>query len=107
MRAGIKFFLSSNGVILTKGDDTGFLRPEFFRVVTDADGIPLAGWNRLPVSPESQTPGDSRERPEQHPEQPGSEAMTTTSTNTKVGTDMAADGNSSSLSQNTRQLEVT
>ena len=36
--AGIKFFLSDNGVVLTEGDDKGFLRPEFFERVEDAKG---------------------------------------------------------------------
>ena len=30
MSAGIKFFLSDNGVVLTPGDDRGFVPPEFF-----------------------------------------------------------------------------
>ena len=34
--AGIKFFLSDNGVILTEGDDEGLLKPEFFERVEDA-----------------------------------------------------------------------
>ena len=36
--AGIKFFLSDNGVILTEGDGEGFLRPEFFEKVENAKG---------------------------------------------------------------------
>ena len=36
--AGIKFFLSDNGVILTEGDAEGFLRPEFFEKVENAKG---------------------------------------------------------------------
>ena len=36
--AGIKFFLSDNGVILTEGDSEGFLRPEFFEKVESAKG---------------------------------------------------------------------
>ena len=31
--AGIKFFLSDNGVILAEDDGEGFLRPEFFERV--------------------------------------------------------------------------
>jgi 2'-phosphotransferase len=41
---GIKFFLSANGVVLTAGDDTGFLKPEFFSRVEDKKGVPLPGW---------------------------------------------------------------
>lgn len=47
LRAGIKFYLSSNGVILTKGDTTGYLRPEIFKLVTDVEGNALHGWNGL------------------------------------------------------------
>lgn len=36
--AGIKFFLSDNGVILTEGDGEGFLKPEFFEKVENAKG---------------------------------------------------------------------
>lgn len=42
--AGIKFFLSANGVVLTEGDDSGILRPEFFLRVTDKKGNELTGW---------------------------------------------------------------
>jgi 2'-phosphotransferase len=37
--AGIKFFLSDNGVVLTEGDAEGFLRPEFFEKAEDAKGV--------------------------------------------------------------------
>ena len=43
--AGIKFYLSANGVVLTEGDEKGFLRPEFFSRVETTDRVPLAGWD--------------------------------------------------------------
>lgn len=41
LQAKIPFFLSANGVVLSKGDESGYLRPVFFKVVTDAQGNPL------------------------------------------------------------------
>ena len=43
--AGINFYLSANGVVLTEGDEKGFLPPEFFSRVESADRKPLAGWD--------------------------------------------------------------
>jgi 2'-phosphotransferase len=54
--AGIKFFLSANGVVLTAGDDTGFLKPEFFSRVEDKKGVPLPGWDGNKAST-TQEPG--------------------------------------------------
>jgi 2'-phosphotransferase len=46
LEAGIKFFLSANGVVLMKGDDTGFLLPEcFLRVENAKTRVPLVGWD--------------------------------------------------------------
>lgn len=43
--AGIKFELSDNGVVLTEGDETGYLRREFFDRVEDAKmRKALDGW---------------------------------------------------------------
>ncbi|KAL0955170.1 hypothetical protein HGRIS_004078 [Hohenbuehelia grisea] len=42
--AGVKFHLSANGVVLTEGDDRGFLLPEFFRRVENAKREALPGW---------------------------------------------------------------
>lgn len=50
--AGIKFSLSSNGVVLTEGDESGFLRPQFFQRVTDKKGKEL-DW-RAPTGPASE-----------------------------------------------------
>ena len=42
--AGVRFFLSSNGVVLTDGDESGYLHPRFFLRVTDGKGNELVGW---------------------------------------------------------------
>lgn len=46
--ADIKFFLSDNGVVLTEGDERGFLPLRFFSRVEDSNGVPLKGWS-VPV----------------------------------------------------------
>src|SRR5579859_5310489 len=42
LAAGIKFHLSDNGVILTEGDERGFLDPKFFSKVENANGSPIS-----------------------------------------------------------------
>lgn len=44
LSAGLKFFLSDNGVVLTEGDASGFLKPEFFARVEDVRRQPIPGW---------------------------------------------------------------
>ena len=44
LSSGIQFFFSDNGVVLTAGDDKGFLKPEFFQRVENAKRQALSGW---------------------------------------------------------------
>ena len=44
LSAGIKFFLSDNGVVLTEGDASGFLKTDFFSRVENRLRAPLPGW---------------------------------------------------------------
>ncbi|CCM02592.1 uncharacterized protein FIBRA_04695 [Fibroporia radiculosa] len=57
--AGIKFYLSANGVVLTEGDDRGFLGPQFFSRVEDSNREPLVGWEGIQV-PLVSIPGFTR-----------------------------------------------
>ena len=44
LAAGIKFWLSDNGVVLTAGDETGLLSKRFFDRVVDSEGVEIKGW---------------------------------------------------------------
>ena len=54
--AGVKFYLSANGVVLTEGDEQGYLRPQFFSRVETADRKALMGWDGLPGTTTKQDP---------------------------------------------------
>ena len=51
--AGIKFYFSANGVVLTEGDDRGFLGTQFFKRVENANRAALPGWEGIVVETES------------------------------------------------------
>jgi len=42
--SGLKFFVSTNGVVLSEGDVDGFIAPEYFRRVERANRTALPGW---------------------------------------------------------------
>lgn len=62
LAAGIKFYLSTNGVVLTEGDERGYLAPEFFKRVEDAKRVPLSGWDGEKA--EAQGTSDADQQPE-------------------------------------------
>lgn len=47
LASSIKFFLSDNSVVLTEGDERGFLTPDLFERVEDAKGVSVSGWERM------------------------------------------------------------
>lgn len=65
MAAGLKFQLSSNGVVLTEGDDKGFISPELFervefnaKTAADSEGTKI-GRDRKANNPKTtRTPAD-------------------------------------------------
>lgn len=42
--SGLEFFISTNGVILSEGDERGFILPEYFKRVETSGGKALPGW---------------------------------------------------------------
>jgi 2'-phosphotransferase len=70
--AGIRFYLSKNGVILTPGNEAGFLEPKFFKkvqrvrrsteMIAGENMQPIPGWEDHPV--ETQQRSSVRETPE-------------------------------------------
>ena len=57
--AGIKFFLSDNGVVLTEGDVEGFLRPEFFERVETLKGEIISAGFKFGLSQNCSEPRSS------------------------------------------------
>jgi 2'-phosphotransferase len=52
--AGVDFFVSANGVVLTEGDERGYLKPQFFSLVENAQRKVMPGWVPASVAtPES------------------------------------------------------
>lgn len=44
LRDGLKFYVSSNGVVLSPGDEHGYIRPQYFLRVEKANRQTLPGW---------------------------------------------------------------
>ena len=45
--AGLKFFLSTNGVVLSEGDENGLIAPKYFSRVENANRTALPGWEGI------------------------------------------------------------
>lgn len=44
LEAGIKFYLSENGVVLSEGNAAGVIPPAYFAKVIDKHGQSIEGW---------------------------------------------------------------
>jgi 2'-phosphotransferase len=52
--AGLKFWLSENGVILSEGNENGYILRKFFLKVVDVKLGELRGWEELTQCPPSE-----------------------------------------------------
>ncbi|KAG6825848.1 hypothetical protein H0H92_002196 [Tricholoma furcatifolium] len=59
--AGIKFFLSDNGVVLSAGKD-GIISPEYFHDVHNAEGLSIPGW-KVAIAPAATSVGGNNPMP--------------------------------------------
>ncbi|RDB15959.1 tRNA 2'-phosphotransferase 1 [Hypsizygus marmoreus] len=80
LKAGIKFYRSSNGVILTPGNERGFLDPEFFQKVQQVSGKRFVNlpWRWFPEScrpPEKKVSARRPPRPWKKPRKGGALAQ--------------------------------
>jgi len=47
IEGGLKFWLSANGVILSEGDENGYLSRQYFQKVVDVRHGELKGWEEI------------------------------------------------------------
>ncbi len=79
LQAGIKFYLSANGVVLTPGNAKGYLKPKFFQRVETLGRKPIPDMldeSELPDSSSDEKVPDGASLPAQSTEQPLNDAVT-------------------------------